>query len=289
VSSIAGTAANDVWAVGSRVDAKTGEHRPVFWHKAGPSWRVFKAGFDFNNDIVLTKVEVANKSKAFALGRYRHGDRRGAVTSTVYRWNGKGWKEVADIDHRAVFPGPCAGWYQRDWVDIVARPGGAVLIGRCGSRHRMTVLEQGDTGWSAMTGSGLPTGVSWSLGSLVGQQVWLVGAGSGGRRVIVANDGGTWRHVAIRGIRPGATLADLAGVFASKVTAVGWIPTGGGHRVARAWRWGAGVWHQTVVPAGVSKSALRAVAVRGKGPVFAVGQDLGRRPSQRAIIVHSVR
>jgi hypothetical protein len=42
------------------------------------------------------------------------------------------------------------------------------------------------------------------------------------------------------------------------------------------------------VPAGISRSGLTAVSVEGKGPVFAIGQDLGRKPPQRAIIVHSI-
>ena len=86
-----------------------------------------------------------------------------------------------------------------------------------------------------------------------------------------------------------STLDDLAGVFASKVTAVGCIPTGRGHRVARAWRWGAGSWHETEVPAGVSKSALSAASVDGEGPVLrGRAATCGRKPGQRAIIVHSI-
>ena len=97
VTSIAGSAANDVWAVGWRIDNASGQHRPVFWHRARGTWKVFNAGSDFGHNIVMTNVEVSNKSKAFALGRYRYGDRKDQITSTVYRWNGKGWKEVADL------------------------------------------------------------------------------------------------------------------------------------------------------------------------------------------------
>jgi hypothetical protein len=288
VTSIAGSAANDVWAVGWRIDSTSKEHRPVFWHRVGTTWRVFNAGADFNHNIVLTKVEVSNKSKAFALGRYRYGARKNQVTSTLYRWNGTGWKEVADLDHRTDFAAPCTGWYNRDFVDVIARPGSAILIGRCGTRHKLAILEQGDTTWTAMSGNRLPDGVAWQLGSMVGQQVWLVGTGTGGRRIIVANDAGTWKRVTTDGLRPAGVVKDLAGVFASKVTAVGWVPTGGGHHVARAWRWGAGSWHETQVPAGISRSGLSAVSADGNGPVFAIGQDLGRKPPLRAIIVHSV-
>jgi hypothetical protein len=287
VTSVAGSDRSDVWAVGWRIDAKTKEHRPVFWHKAGADWKVFNAGFELNHNIVLTKVEVANKSKAFALGRYRHGDKPKAVTSTVYRWNGNGWKEVADLDHRSEFAAPCEGWYQRDWVDVIARPGSAILVGRCGTKHKLAVLEQGDTTWSLMSGDGLPDGVSWRVGTMVGRQAWMVGD-IGKRRVIVANDGSGWKRVTTKGIRPLGTVTDLAGVFASKVTAVGSVPTGGGHRVAKAWRWGAGSWHETSIPTGISRSGLSAVSVEGNGPVFAIGQDMARRPALRAIIVHSL-
>jgi len=157
VTSISGSAPNDVWAVGWRIDTRSKEHRPVFWHRSGGAWKVFKAGFDLNHNVVLTTVEVANKSKAFALGRYRYGARKNQVTSTLYRWNGKGWKEVADLDHRNVFGKPCTGWYNRDFVDVIARPGSAIVLGRCGTRHRLAVLEQGDTTWSACRGAGCPT------------------------------------------------------------------------------------------------------------------------------------
>jgi hypothetical protein len=287
VTSIDGSDRNDVWAVGWRVDRKTGERRPVFWHKTGPTWKVFEAGFKLNHNIVLTDVEVANKSKAFALGRYRHGFRKNQVTSTVYRWNGKGWKEIADVGHQKDFATPCDGWYNRDWVDVIARPGSAILIGRCGTKHRLSVLEQGNTSWRLVSGAGLPAGVTWQTGSMVGQQAWMAGM-LGRRRVIVASDGSGWTRVTTKGIRPAAVINDLAGVFASKVTAVGWVPTGGRHRIAKAWRWGAGSWHETSVPAGISRSGLAAVDVHGTGPVFAVGNDMSRRPPERAIVVHSV-
>ena len=288
VTSIAGSAANDVWAVGWRIDNASGQHRPVFWHRARGIWKVFNPGSDFGHNIVMTNVEVSNKSKAFALGRYRYGDRKDQITSTVYRWNGKGWKEVADLNHRTDFGAPCTGWYNRDFVDVIARPGSAILIGRCGTRHKLAVLVQGNTSWSAASGNGLPDDVKWRIGTMVGQQVWLVGSGNGGKRIIVANDAGNWNRVPTKGLRPAGVVTDLAGVFATKVTAVGWVKTGGRHHVARAWRWGAGAWHETQVPAGISRSGLTAVSVEGKGPVFAIGQDLGRKPPQRAIIVHSI-
>ena len=147
---------------------------------------------------------------------------------------------------------------------------------------------QGNTTWAAASGNGLPDDVNWRIGTMVGQQVWLVGNGKGGKRVIVANDAGNWSRVPTKGLRAAGVVTDLAGVFATKVTAVGWVKTGGRHHVARAWRWGAGAWHETQVPAGISRSGLTAVSVEGKGPVFAIGQDVGRKPPQRAIIVHSI-
>src|SRR4051812_36070730 len=139
VTSVAGSSATDVWAVGWRV-ARSQQRRPVIWHRSGSRWKVFPAGPAFDHNVVLTAVSVANKSKAFALGRYRYGERKNQVTSTLYRWNGTGWKEVADLDHREVFGAPCTGWYNRDFVDVVARPGSAIVFGRCGTHHRRAVL-----------------------------------------------------------------------------------------------------------------------------------------------------
>jgi hypothetical protein len=288
VMSISGSARDDMWAVGFRA-APGGERRPVFWHKGAGSWSVFDSTIDdgVNNNIWLSQVEVSNKSKAFALGRQQFGT-KDHVTSTLYRWNGTGWKEIAPVLERpSSFPSPCDGWYNRRWADVIARPGSAILFGTCGRLHKLAILEQGTTNWHLMSGDNLPTGVRWQVGAMVGQQPWLIGTRNG-NRLIVANDGTGWKRVTVQGIRPKAVISDLAGPFASKVTAVGWIPTGGHHRVARAWHWGAGSWHESEVPAGISRSFLTAVSVDGSGPFFAVGDDLGRKPHLRAIIIHSV-
>jgi hypothetical protein len=284
VTSISGTDRTDMWAVGyTTVGAR---HRAVFWRKVGKEWSVVHTGLD--DDIKISQVEVSNKSKAFATGRLHYGDLKGNTTSPLYRWNGTGWKEVSPVlEADPNFPQPCDGWYNRNWIDIIARSGSAVVIGTCGVRKRQVVLEQGDTDWTVMEGDGLPDDVTWDEGSLVGQQVWLTGMRNN-RRVIVANDGDGWSRVTTEGIRANAVISDIAGVFASKVTAVGWIPTGGRHRVARAWRWGAGTWHETEVPAGVSRSMLLAASVDSTGPVFAAGNDMGRKPHLRALVIRSV-
>lgn len=287
-TSIAGSAPNDIWAVGWHT-APGGERRPVLWHKGAGGWSVFDSAIDAgtNKNIWLTQVEVANKSKAFALGRQVFGQ-NGNSTSTLYRWNGTGWKEIAPLlEDPSSFPAPCDHWYNRHWIDVIARPGSAILFGTCGTRHKLAILEQGTTSWHLMAGDNLPTGVRWQVGAMIGQQPWMIGTRNG-NRIMVANDGGGWKRVTVDGIRPKAVISDLAGPFASKVTAVGWIPTGGHHRVARAWHWGAGSWHESEVPAGISKSFLSAVSVDGAGPFFAVGDDLGRKPHLRAIIIHSV-
>jgi hypothetical protein len=287
VTSIAGSAADDLWAVGSH--AAGGQRRPVFWHKGAGAWSVVDTPIDdgVNKDIWLRQIEVSNKSKAFALGRQRFGANK-QVTSTLYRWNGTGWKEIAPVlEDPSSFPAPCDGWYNRRWLDVIARPGSAILFGTCGVHHKLAILEQGTTNWALMSGDNLPTGVRWQIGAMVGQQPWMIGTRNG-NRLMVANDGTGWKRVTVQGIRTRAVISDLAGPFASRVTAVGWIPTGNHHRVARAWHWGAGAWHESEVPAGISRSYLSAVSVDGSGPFFAVGDDLGRRPHLRAIIIRSI-
>jgi hypothetical protein len=284
VTSISGAERTDMWAVGYATVG--GAHQPIFWRKVGKVWSIFDAAVD--GDVALKQIEVSNKSKAFATGRIRYGDLKGNTTSTLYRWNGTGWKEVGPVlESPSVFSQPCDGWYNRNWKDVIARSGSAVVIGTCGVRKKQVVLEQGDTSWTVMQGDGLPENVTWEEGTLIGQQVWLTGMRNG-RRIMVANDGDGWSRVTTEGIRANAVISDIAGVFASKVTAVGWIPTGGHHRVARAWRWGAGTWHETEVPAGVSRSTLLAASVESNGPVFAVGNDLGRKPNLRALVIRSI-
>jgi hypothetical protein len=287
VTSVSGSERTDVWAVGYTTSGD--RHRPVWWHKQGSTWSILDTGIGTGvADIRLMQVEVSNKSKAFATARFRHNEATGATTSTLYRWNGNGWKEVGPVgEDPSVFEAPCDGWYNRNWTDVVARSGSAVLIGTCGAHRKQVVVEQGDSDWTVMTGGGLPDNVTWRTGSLVGQQVWLVGTRNG-RSLIYANDAGSWSRISREGLRSKAVVSDLAGVNASKVTAVGWIATGGGHRIASAWRWGGGSWHETEVPAGVSRSQLIAAYVEGDGPVFAVGNDQGRKPPQRALVFRSI-
>lgn len=285
VTSISGSAVDDVWAVGTTV-TDAGLHNPVWWHKDATGWSLVDTGIaGVGDDIGLKQVEVANASKAFAIGRF---DYVNGVTTTLYRFNGSGWKEISPVgDTAPVFPGACDGWYNRGWDDVITRPGSALLVGTCGSRDKPYVLEQGDTDWSFVTDPKLPTDVRWTGGSFIAQQVWLVGQ-RGDKRFIVARDGASWSRVTTQGIRPSAQVLDLAGLNGSKLTAVGHVPTGRNHRIARAWRWGAGSWHETEVPAGVSKSSLFAIDVDGSGPSFAVGSDAARKPWQRGLIVRSI-
>lgn len=263
-----------------------GLNHPVFWHHGTGGWDIVTTDIAGpNDDIGLTAVEVSNASKAFAIGRFDYDN---GVTTTLYRWNGTGWKEISPVlDDTGVFPAPCDGWFNRGWSDVITRPGSALLIGTCGSRDKPYVLEQGDTDWKLVTDAKLPTKVQWTEGAFVGQQVWLIGQRKG-HRFIVARDGGKWSRISIEGIRPSAKVLDLSGLFASKVTAVGYVPAGAGHRIARAWRWGAGSWHETEVPSSVSKSRLSAVSVDGDGPIFAVGVDAARKPWLRALILRSL-
>jgi hypothetical protein len=284
VTSISGAARGDMWASGTYRKGKL--LRPVLWRKTGSQWAVYKSGIAVRSgaeSLSLSQVEVANKSKAFALGRYNYLNGR---TSTLYRWNGTDWKELAPRGDTTTFASPCDGWFRRNWSDLLVRSGSALLVGRCGGALKPTVLEQGDGTWELASGTNFPTTATWSKGAFIGQEAWLTGSRDG-KRVIYKRVNNHWSKVASKGIRGRAVIGDLAGPFGDKVAAVGWVATGGGHREATAWRWGGGGWHETAVPAGVSRSKLVAVSVDGKSAFFAVGTDAGRRPSKRALILRA--
>src|SRR5438105_1826664 len=104
---------------------------------------------------------------------------------------------------------------------------------------------------------------------------------------MAARDSNSWSDVTTSGIPKRAHITDIAEVFANKVWAVGWTPTGHHHRIAGSWRWGAGRWHPTDVPAGVSRSRLFAVSMDSDGPAYAAGTDAAKSPSKRALIIRA--
>jgi hypothetical protein len=128
--------------------------------------------------------------------------------------------------------------------------------------------------------------VVWAKGAFIGQEAWLTGTRAG-KRVFYRKVGNRWAKVGTKGIRPTATVADLAGPHGQRVIAVGSLATGGGHREATAWRLTKTGWKTTSVPAGVSRSALVAASVDGQSWFFAVGTDTARPPSKRGLIIRS--
>ena len=232
VTSISGTDARDMWAVGF---AKTprGVQRPLMWRKAGGTWSTFRSHLTVgaaDESLRLTQIEVANKSKAFALGHYNYLN---GSTSTLYRWNGTDWKELAPRGDNPRSPQPCDGWFNRRWSDLVVRSGQALLVGKCGVARKPTVLEQGDATWDLASGTGFPDQVAFSKGSFVGQEAWLTGTRDGTRTFYRRVDD-RWAKVATKGIKGRASVADIAGPFDTKVMAVGWVNTGGGHQMRRS-------------------------------------------------------
>jgi len=283
VLSVSGYSRGDMWAVGT---ARKGNHdRPVFWRKSGTRWSIFRSGILPNpgEGLRLTQVEVANASKAFAIGRY---DYQNGKTSTLYRWNGDNWKEIAPRGDLDTFAKPCDGWFNRTWTDLVVRSGSAILVGRCSTTRKPAVFEQGDTTWEKVDGANFPTEPVFSHGSFVGQELWLTGQRAGSP-VVYKRSSDRWSKVATKGLKGRISIADLAGPHAAKVMAVGSIATGHGHREAAAWSWGAGSWHITKIPAGVSRSRLVAVSVDGSGPFFAAGTDAARPADRRDLILRA--
>lgn len=284
VSSISGASRQDMWAVGAYRSG--GLLRPVMWRKTGSTWKIFRSGLTVQSgaeQLQLTQIEVANKSKAFALGRYNYVN---GSTSTLYRWNGTAWKELAPRGDTSTFADPCEGWFNRKWSDLMVRSGSAMLVGRCGTRSKPAVLEQGTGSWHLASGSGFPDNAVWTKGSFIGEQAWLYGTRTGAK-VFFKRDGGKWSKVTTKGIRGRASVADFAGPFSNRIAAVGFVRTGRGHREAASWRWGKNGWHATSVPAGVSRSYLSAVSVDGTNKFFAVGTDVARQPSKRGLILRA--
>lgn len=288
VSSISGTSRVDMWAVGtSRAGSVL---RPVFWRKTGATWRVFNSGVtvkDKAESLNMTQIEVANKSKAYALGRYNYLTGK---TSTLYRWNGTDWKELGSFADPDQLEAPCNRWFYRDWTDLVVRSGAAMLVGSCDApkKRQHVILQQGTGKWNVVAGNGLPANARFTKGEFVWQEAYLMGTRAG-KRVIFKQTGKQWDPVTVKGLGPKTTVADLAGPFSSKVVAVGYKRTDRTHRVATAWLWSKSGWREAKVPGGVSKSRLVAVAVDGKSRFFAVGVDSARKPGKRGLIIRSNR
>ena len=153
--------------------------RPVMWRKAGATWSVFRSGITVKASaerLQLTQVEVANKSKAFALGRYNYlnGVDQHAVPLERHRLEGARPARRPQPVRRAVrrLVQPQAG------PTSSSDPGSALLVGTCGSRAASRPCSSRATRQldARSAGGGLPDRRStWSKGAFIGQEAWLYG------------------------------------------------------------------------------------------------------------------
>jgi hypothetical protein len=238
---VAGSGADNVWAVGS---APTG---PLFEHWNGRSWRR-KAVPDATR-FTPAGVAVVSRRAAWAVGSYP-GPQGGLARTRILRWNGSSW-------HRAGSPNP-SGRQGYDELFAVsahsARNVWAVGDYKRGSRIHTLVLHWNGSGWQRVGSPNPGTARKDVLDAVVAvgsKNVWAVGsyrARTKAQRPLVEHwDGRRWRVVQAPSANPTSGFDVLNAVSAASARDV-WAVGNSGPGQGFAEHWDGKSWKVVPMP-----------------------------------------
>jgi len=157
------------------------------------------------DSIAIVDLAVPNKSKAFALGRYNTGD---GFQQPVYRWNGTaGRAHPRGQTPPTTCPGACgdeAITGTRHWGDVLVAQACRARPAPVAHRLRPKIIEDGSVRLGSRSRARPATAARGTAEACVGQQLWLVGATQGKRR-IMARDCNHLVYISSKGLPAAAT------------------------------------------------------------------------------------
>lgn len=270
VSSISGSSATDIWAVGGAFDDA---QESVSWHWDGTSWSV--AGNTVGNALI-NNVTTVLPAESYAVADYDYGD---GGTSVILHRTGTSWTNLTPAV-TSYLPGTCAEWYYNDFRDIAVVGGFPVVVGSCDGVP-VILKQSGPTTWRRID-AGLPAGSTFTQAATIGSQLWVQGTSATGSVIVYRRDSGVWVDVPVTGIAAGAVVTDLAGSSTGSVWMVG---SQAGQ--ATGWRLAGTRWTAVPLPASVSAAAVTALWVTGPGSAYAAGRDVTKAVPKQGVIVRA--
>jgi hypothetical protein len=255
LSSIAGTSADNLWAVGTWYFNVQHPNEPMIMHWNGKNWRVvhFAAGTKLGG---LNSVTALSASDAWAVGNA--GPKNGAL---ILHWNGSSWKRV-----RTPGPGP-----EQNLLSVAAISSHAAWAVGINNKD-LLILRWNGSSWTKDADPRLHAvgPVLWSVAAESAGSVWAVG-GTYGRHpgaIIMRRTSAAWWFF---GSKPAAgdILSAVAVVSPHNVWAAGGGT--GPKNGAVILHWNGTSWSKITSAGSTFPGGLDGITAISAGDVWAVG------------------
>ena len=272
LSGVAVVSANDVWAVGSSGNQRSGA-QTLIEHWNGSSWSVVTSanpGSIYNTLYGVTAISAAN---VWAVGYYVNTT--GVTQTLIEHWNGTSWSVVTS-------PSPATG--NNELFSVSAASASSIwTVGFLTNNTSQTPVDQtliehwNGSSWSVMK-SPNPGSSSDHLNGVAAvstSDVWAVGNGktSSGKTLIEHWNGSSWSVVTSPSPGSGGDLRAVAAVSAGNVWAVGYYSPNSSSIQTLVEHWNGTSWQVVKSPNVGTSPAFSGVAAVSANDVWAVGSD----------------
>ena len=220
LNGVAAISANDVWAVGYRIDLLGGQPLTLFEHWNGTTWSIVKSPSPGTSSNFLSGIAAVSTSDVWAVGSFSNNTN--SSQTLIEHWNGSKWSIVKS-------PNPVGGPFNNLSEIAIISPSNIWAVGNSGNNTSSQTLTEHWNGskWSIVkspnpgTSSGYLSGVA----AVSTSDVWAVGSSfnSSSNSTLVEHwNGSKWSIV--KSPSPGTQGSFLNGVTAvsaNNVWAVG--------------------------------------------------------------------
>jgi hypothetical protein len=262
LSDIAGTSANDLWAVGQQSVWDIWMNRGVITHWNGTTWTEVGIRGDAAGAAHLRSVSVAAPGEVWAVGEGRDGLPYIAKGST-------------DGFDRVNVPQLRSG----DWLGgVAASTGRVVAVGNRGDRTFMTVTSGAAKGSAWTTAQG-PKGVLYGVAITGKSDGWAVGD-TGSQPLIMRVTGTGWKSARLPAVK-GGFLRDVYADGRKHAIAVGGVYRGNDKIAPLVLEWDGKRWSRQDPPQ--QQAELYGVTGDGDGTYWVAGYDPGH-PSEGFVL-----
>jgi hypothetical protein len=264
---VAGSATDDVWAVGTYFSDQEHVARSLIEHWDGAGWTV-SSHPELGHDSFLLDVEALNAADAWAVGYY-HTD---VQKTFALHWDGASWKSVRTVD---------VGLESSLWAVEMVSATDVWAVGSAtnpaGSRTRPLIEHWDGSQWNVVHGPdpGTTSSSLVSVSAVSPRDVWAVGGQTvrifEDRTLLEHWDGASWTIVPAPNPSPRSNeLNDVVAISADDVWAAGSMTIQSGDEARLIEHWNGSSWQLAFSPR-LEASVLEGVASLSPTELWAVG------------------
>jgi len=270
---VSAISADDVWAVGSYVQA--GLFRTLTMHGDGTQWSILPSPNAGASSNYLLSVAALSTDDVWAVGEY---DQAGVFKTLIMHWDGTQWNAVAS-------PNAGAGHNFLQGVTAVSTDD-VWAVGRFldpfDSNYRTLTIHWDGTQWSVVSSPspGSESSGLEAVSAITDNDVWAVGnysSGGASQTLTMRWNDGQWTVISSPNAGAGSnSLYGLSVRSANDIWAVGNYSGSGGVDQTLLMRWNGSLWSILPTPnPGTVDNELQSVSTLSANNVWAVGSYRG--------------